>query len=114
MKIILKLLLTAIAVFVLAQFLPGVFVNNYVSAVIVAFSISLLNMFVRPLLVFFTLPVTILTFGLFLFVINALIILMADWFIDGFSVNGIVTAFIFSVLLSIFRWLLFKFIPSND
>ena len=114
MKIILKLLLTAIAVFVLAQFLPGVFVNNYVSAVIVAFSISLLNMFVRPLLVFFTLPVTILTFGLFLFVINALIILMADWFIDGFSVSGIVTAFIFSVLLSIFRWLLFKFIPSND
>jgi len=114
MRIFLKLLLTAVAVFVLAEYLSGVWINNYIAAIIVAFTISILNMFVRPILVFFTLPVTILTFGLFLFVINALIILMADWFIDGFAVDGIFTALIFSVLLSVFRWLLFKFLPSKE
>ena len=114
MKIVLKLLLTAIAVFVLAKFLPGIAVDGYVTAIIVGFTISVLNMFVRPILVFFTLPVTILTLGLFLFVINAVIVLLADYLIDGFVVNGIVTAFVFSVALSFFRWLLFKFIPEEE
>ena len=63
---------------ILAKILPGVEVSGYVSAIIVALIISLLNMFVRPLLIFFTLPATIVTFGLFLFVINAIIILLAD------------------------------------
>ena len=70
MKTILKILLTALAVIVLANILPGVVVNGYTSAVIVAIVIALLNMFVRPLLVFFTLPATIVTLGLFLFVNN--------------------------------------------
>ena len=77
MKIFLKILLTALAVIILANVLPGIAINNYVTAVLVAVTISLLNMFVRPLLVFFTLPATIVTLGLFLFVINAIIILLA-------------------------------------
>ena len=88
MKTFLKILLTALAVVVLANILPGVTVTSYVTAIIVAVVISLLNMFVRPLLVFFTLPATIVTLGLFLFVINAIIILLADKLIDGFAVSG--------------------------
>lgn len=67
MNTLLKILLTALAVIVLANILPGVSVNGYLSAIIVALVISLLNMFVRPLLIFFTLPATIVTFGLFFF-----------------------------------------------
>ncbi|KGL59945.1 MULTISPECIES: phage holin family protein [unclassified Polaribacter] len=113
MKTFLKILLTALAVIVLANILPGVTVTSYVTAIIVAVVISLLNMFVRPLLVFFTLPATIVTLGLFLFVINAIIILLADKLIDGFAVSGFFTAFFFSILLSIFRSALFSLLKED-
>ncbi|TYQ00290.1 putative membrane protein [Tenacibaculum adriaticum] len=114
MKIFLKLLLTALAVIILANFLPGITVDNYLTAVWVALTISILNMFVRPLLVIFTLPVTILTLGLFLFVINAIIILLAGKLVTGFMVTGFFTAMVFSVLLSIFRSLLFRLLKEED
>lgn len=110
MKNFLKILLTALAVVVLAEVLPGIDVaNNYLTAVIVAVVIALLNMFVRPLLIFFTLPATLVTLGLFLFVINAIIIILAGKLVDGFYVSGFWTALIFSILLSFFRSFLFKF-----
>ena len=108
MKTFLKILLTALAVIILANILPGVTVNDYVTAIIVAIVISLLNMIVRPVLIFFTLPATIVTFGLFLFVINAVIILLASKLVSGFIVSGFLTALLFSVLLSIFRSFLFS------
>jgi putative membrane protein len=113
MKTFLKILLTALAVIVLANVLPGVNVTNYVTAIIVAIVISLLNMFVRPLLVFFTLPATIVSLGLFLFVINAIIILLADKLVDGFAVSGFFAAFFFSILLSIFRSVLFSLLKET-
>ena len=113
MKVFLKVLLTALAVIVLANILPGVAVTNYITAVIVAVVIALLNMFVRPLLVFFTLPATIVTLGLFLFVINAIIILLADKLVDGFVVNGFFSALLFSVLLSVFRSFLFSLLKEE-
>ena len=113
MKIFLKLLLTAVAVVILSQILPGITVVNYGTAILVALTISLLNMFVRPLLVIFTLPVTILTLGLFLFVINACIILLAGNLITGFAVSGFLTALLFSVLLSIFRSFLFSLLKEE-
>ena len=113
MKIFLKLLLTALAVVVLANILPGIAVNNYVTAIIVAAVISLLNMFVRPLLIFFTLPATIISLGLFLFVINAIIILLAGKLVTGFVVSGFFTALLFSVLLSIFRSVLFSLLKED-
>lgn len=113
MKIFLKLLLTAIAVFALSQLLSGITVDNYLTAVIVAAVISLLNMFVRPLLVFFTLPATIVTFGLFLLVINAVIILLAGKLVTGFAVSGFFTALLFSVLLSLFRTVLFSLLKEE-
>ncbi len=113
MKTFLKTLLTALAVIVLANILPGISVAGYVSAIIVALVISLLNMFIRPLLIFFTLPATIVTFGLFLFVINACIILLADKLVDGFAVSGFWAALFFSILLSIFRSALFSLLKED-
>ncbi|TXD51604.1 MULTISPECIES: phage holin family protein [unclassified Polaribacter] len=113
MKIFLKILLTALAVVILANILPGIKVAGYFSAITVAIVIALLNMFVRPLLVFFTLPATLVTFGLFLFVINAIIILLADQLIDGFVVSSFFAAFFFSILLSIFRSFLFSLLKEE-
>lgn len=114
MKNFFKILLTALAVIVLSSFLPGIDVgSNYFTAVIVAVVIALLNMFVRPLLIFFTLPATLVTFGLFLLVINAVIVLLAGRLVDGFHVSGFWTALIFSILLSLFRSYLFSFFEDE-
>ncbi|WP_299063871.1 phage holin family protein [uncultured Polaribacter sp.] len=113
MKTFLKILLTALAVVVLASILPGISVAGYTSAIIVAVIISLLNMFVRPLLIFFTLPATLVTFGLFIFVINACIILLADKLVSDFTVSGFWTALLFSILLSIFRSALFTLLKED-
>ncbi|NVJ89024.1 MAG: phage holin family protein [Flavobacteriaceae bacterium] len=113
MNTFLKILLTGVAVIILANILPGVNVEGYLSAVIVAIVIAFLNMFVRPLLIFFTLPATLVTFGLFLFVINAIIILLADKLVDGFAVSGFFIALLFSILLSIFRSALFSLLKDD-
>ncbi|QTE24024.1 phage holin family protein [Polaribacter cellanae] len=113
MKTFLKILLTALAVIILANILPGVSVAGYVSAIIVAAVIALLNMIVRPLLIFFTLPATIVTFGLFIFVINAIIIMLADKLVDGFAVANFWWALLFSILLSIFRSALFSLLKDD-
>ncbi|PQB05114.1 phage holin family protein [Aureitalea marina] len=113
MNSIVKLLLTALAVMILAYILPGVEVTSYWTAVIVALVLALLRFFVKPLLVILTLPVTILTFGLFLLIINACIILMADYFVGGFAVDGIWWAVLFSLLLSILQSILFSVLKED-
>lgn len=115
MNIFIRLLLNAIAVFALAYVLSGVQVDHYGTAIIVAVVLSVLNLLVKPLLVLFTLPITVLSLGLFLLVINGLIILLADKFIDGFAVANIWWAILFSVFLSILQWLLQKiFKPRKE
>jgi putative membrane protein len=113
MKYILRLLLSAVAVVVLSKVLPNVSVDTYVTALIVALALSLLNFIVRPILVILTLPVTIITFGLFLLVINAIIIKLADHFVDGFNVDGWVWAIVFSLLLSVLQSILFSVFKSD-
>jgi putative membrane protein len=113
MNLILKLLLNALAVFILAHVLSGVHVDGYVTAIIVAVILSLLNLFVKPILVIFTLPITVLTLGLFLLVINALIILLASNLIDGFSVSSIWTAILFSILLSFLESILHSLLKED-
>ncbi|MDT0643327.1 phage holin family protein [Zunongwangia sp. F363] len=113
MKFILRILLSAVAVLVLAEILPGVAVDNYGTAIIVALVLALLNLIVKPLLILFTLPVTILTLGLFLLIINAIIILLADGFVSGFAVDGLFMAIIFSLLLSLFQSLLYSLLDSD-
>lgn len=101
MNLLIRLVVTAGIVVLLAHFLPGVAVSGFAEALIVAVVLGLLNVIVKPILVILTIPITIITLGVFLFVINACIILLADHFIDGFSVNGFWTALLFSVLLSV-------------
>jgi putative membrane protein len=113
MKFILRLLLSALAVVLLANILPGVHVATFGIAVIVALVLSLLNFLVKPLLVILTLPVTIVTFGLFLLVINALIILMAGGLVSGFTVDGFWWALLFSLLLSVVQSILFAFLKED-
>ena len=113
MKLIYKMLLTAIAVVILAQILPGVHVDGYLSAIIVAIVLGLLRIFVRPIIIFFTLPITLITLGLFLFVINAFIILLADKLIDGFAVAGFWYALLFSLLLSFFQSILYSLLKDK-
>lgn len=113
MRFLIRLLLTAVVVVLLAKFLPGVAVAGYVTAIIVAVVLAILNLIVKPILVLFTLPVTILTFGLFLLVINAVIILLADSFISGFNVDGFWVALIFSLLLSLVQSILFSILPED-
>jgi len=113
MKFILRLLLSALAVVLLANILPGVHVDTFGIAVIVALVLSLLNFLVKPLLVILTLPVTIVTFGLFLLVVNALIILMASGLVSGFAVDGFWWALLFSLLLSVVQSILFAFLKEE-
>lgn len=103
MNWIIRLLLNAVAVVLTAYLLPGVDVTDYWTALIVAIVLVVANVVVKPVLVILTIPITIVTLGLFLLVINALIILMADYLVDGFSVNGFWWALLFSLILSIFN-----------
>lgn len=109
MYLIIRLLVTAILVTLLANFLGGVSVDSFMTSIVVAIVLGLLNLFVKPILVLFTLPVTILTFGLFLLIINALIIMLCNELVDGFSVVNFWSAFLFSILLSIGQTLVFSF-----
>ncbi|RZJ71363.1 phage holin family protein [Flavobacterium sp.] len=108
MNVILRLIATALLVMLLSYFLPGVGVDGFFSAMVVAIVLGLLNLFVKPILVLFTLPVTILTFGLFLLVINAVVIMMVDYFVDGFRVTSFLTAVLFSLILSVVQSLIFS------
>lgn len=113
MKFILRLVLSAIAVVLIAKLLPGVGLDNYTTALIVAAVLAILNILVKPILVIFTLPITIVTFGLFLLVINAIIILLADKMIDGFTVASLWTAILFSILLSILQSILYGLLKED-
>ena len=101
MRIIIKWLLSAVALLAVAYLYSGVQVNSFGSALIAAAVIGLLNMIVRPVLVVLTLPVTIVTLGLFLFVINALLFWAASGLLAGFQVSGFVAALIGSLIYSL-------------
>ena len=101
MKIILRWLLLAAALLLVAHLYPGVVVKSFGSAMIAALVLGLFNTLLRPLLVLLTLPVTLLTLGLFLFVINALMFYFAASVLDGLHVAGFVAALIGSLLYSL-------------
>jgi putative membrane protein len=101
MKIILRLLIYTGAVLLTAWMLPGVEVDKFVTALMVAIALAIINTFIRPVLIFLTIPVTVITLGLFLLVINALIIILISKIVPGFTVDGFWWALLFSVILSI-------------
>jgi putative membrane protein len=101
MKIVIRWLLLAAALLLVANLYPGVQVASFTSAMIAALVLGLLNTLLRPILVLLTLPVTVLTLGLFLFVINALMFYFAASLLGGFNVNGFVAALVGSLLYSL-------------
>lgn len=103
---IIQLLLTALAAFLAAKLTPGVNITSYWTAILLAIVLGLLDTFVKPILQFISIPVTILTLGLFLLVINALIILLASWIIDSFHVDGFWSALLYSIIFSVVSWIL--------
>ncbi|MEM9649509.1 MAG: phage holin family protein [Bacteroidota bacterium] len=113
MKLILRLLLNALAVVILSYVLPGVGVDSMTTAILVAIVLSILNFLVKPILIILTLPITIITLGLFLLIINALIILIAAHFIPGFEVSTIWWALIFSLLLSFLQSILHSILKED-
>ena len=100
MNFLVKLILNAIAVVITAYILPGVQLENFLAAVMLAAVLGLLNVSVKPLLILFTIPATIVTLGSFILAINAFIIMIADWIIPGFEVSSFWWALLFSLLLS--------------
>jgi putative membrane protein len=113
MKWIAKLFANALAVILTAYLLPGVSVENFLTALLVAVVLALLNSFLKPILIILTIPVTIITFGLFLLVINAVIILLADDLIDAFHVNSFWWALLFSLVMSFFTSLFNRLDKDN-
>ncbi len=103
MNWIVRFLLSGLAIVLTAYLLPGVDVRDYWTALLVAVILSLVNIFIKPILLILTIPITFLTLGLFLLVINALMILLTDYFVDGFTVAGFWWAFLFSLILSLFN-----------
>ncbi|WP_294317041.1 phage holin family protein [uncultured Chryseobacterium sp.] len=101
MNLIIRLLVTAIVAYLLTWILPGVQFSGFGGAIIFSIVLGLLNLFVKPVLNLLGLPLTIVTLGLFTLVINAIIILIADYFIDSMEVNGFLWSLIFSILLSV-------------
>jgi putative membrane protein len=108
MNIVLRIIISAVVAFGLSYILSGVHIQSFVTALVLAVVLGLLNILVKPILIILTLPITLFTFGLFLFVINALIILLAAKFVNGFRVDGFWWALLFSLLLSVLTSILYK------
>jgi putative membrane protein len=108
MNIIIRVLVVAAIAYGLANLIPGVHINTYGTAVLVAIVLGLLDFFIKPILILLTLPITVLTLGLFLLVINTLIIILDSKFVHGFKVDGFWSAFWFALALSILSSLVFS------
>lgn len=114
MNLIIRLLVTAIVAYLLTTILPGVHFDGFSGAVIFAIVLGVLNLTIKPVLGLLGLPLTIITLGVFALVINAVIILIADYFIDSMVVDGFWWALIFSVLLSLFTSLANSLFSDRD
>jgi putative membrane protein len=111
---ILRFLLSGLAVLLTAYLLPGVHVLHYGYALLAAIVISLANIFVKPILIILTIPITVFTLGLFLLVVNALIILLVEAIVPGFGVDGFWWALAFSLILSVFNSMFSEFTKDKE
>ncbi len=113
MSIIIRILVTALAALLTAYILPGVKLADFKTALLLAVVLGLLNLIVKPVLIILTLPVTIVTLGLFLLVINALIVMWASSLVKGFKVENFWWALLFSVVLSIISSFMLSLGPGD-
>jgi putative membrane protein len=103
-----KLLINTVSIFVVSYVLPGIQVDSFLTALVVAVVLAVLNVTLKPLLILLTIPLTILTFGLFLLVVNVLVLYAADALIAGFHIAGFWWALLFSLLVSLLNGILFN------
>ena len=113
MKWIVKLILRTVAIGVAAYLVPGVEIKDWFSAVVAVVVLGILNSVLRPILLFLTIPINILTLGLFTLVINTIMILITASLVGGFRVQNFFTALVFSIVLSVVNWFLEKFDKEN-
>ncbi|MFI5265573.1 MAG: phage holin family protein [Candidatus Levyibacteriota bacterium] len=106
MGILINWLVYSLAILVVAYVLPGVHISGFFTALVVAVVLGVINAFIKPVLIILTLPITILTLGLFTLVINAFLILLTSWIVPGFKVDGFWWALLFSIVLSVANWFL--------
>ena len=112
MFFIFRLLIHMVAILIISYLLPGVIrVDGVWAALVAAFILGIVNTVIRPILIFFTLPITILTLGLFLLVINGLMLWLVSAVVKGFQVNGFWGAVLGSILISIVSWVLSRVLP---
>jgi len=104
MNFVINLLVNALAILITAYILPGVEVSNYWVAIVVAVVLGLINAVIRPIILVLTLPINILTLGLFTFVITALLILLASAIVPGFHVKNFGWALLFGIVLGLINW----------
>lgn len=114
MNFLINLFVNGVAVYLASMILPGVKVDGFIPAIIVALVLGLINAFLKPLLLLLTLPINVLTLGLFTFVINALVIIIADKFIGSFAVSNFWWALIFSLVLSFVAAILHAITGTGD
>ena len=113
MKLFLHWLISAITIIIAAYLVPGAYVT-LPGALIAAVVLGILNLFLRPVLFLLTLPITILTLGLFSFVLNAFLILLAGSIVPGFMVSGFWSAFFFSIVLTLINWIFYSWSKEYD
>ena len=113
MKLLLVWLLNALALLAVAYLVPDIHVAGFASALVAALVIGLVNMLIRPILVLLTLPITVLTLGLFILVINGLLFYVVGHWLEGFEVATVMAGIIGALLYSIFSWLLSTLLIDN-
>lgn len=113
-QLLIAIAINALSVYIGAWLFDSVSVASVGSAVVVAVLLGLVNAFVRPILKIITIPITILTLGLFLLVLNGAMVLLVDYFVDGFFVNGWLAAIFFSIFLWLCNWALSAVIPTGE
>jgi putative membrane protein len=113
MRLLAVWLINALALLALPYLLPSIHVASFTTALAVAVLLGLINAVIRPVLLLLTLPVTLLTLGLFIFAINGLMFMLAAWLLEGFVVDGFLAGIIGSMLYSIISWLLTRLLLSS-
>ena len=106
MRFLVRLVLNGLAIIIAAWLLPGIHISSSLSALLAGVILGFVNAIVRPVLFFLTLPLTLLTLGLFIFVLNAICFALTAWLVPGFSVDGFFSALVGALLVSIVSWIL--------
>lgn len=107
MGFLIRILISAVAVYLAARFVPGISMNGGIGTpLVVAIVLGLLNALLKPILVLLTIPITILTLGLFYLVINVAMVYLTANLVDGFAVHGFIAALLFSIVVSVITWLI--------